>query len=76
VAVAVSGPDSCRSCPVCQALAALREADPDAVHRLELAAAGLITAVRELFAGPAPDHPWHPPAESPAPAWLPIEIGD
>jgi hypothetical protein len=76
VAVAVSDPVSCRSCPLCQGLAALREADPDAVRRVELASAGLISAVRELFAGPPPDHPWHPPVAFRAPAWVPIEIGD
>ena len=78
----MSGPEAtpsdsnCRSCPICQGLAALREADPDAVRRVELASAGLIAAVRELFigpAGPSPGHPWHPPAAAPA-VWQTIEI--
>lgn len=51
----------CQFCPFCQALAALREARPEAVEHLVKAGAELLLAARALLDGSAE------PAGSPAP---------
>jgi hypothetical protein len=43
----------CRACPLCRALAALREANPEAVARMTGAVADLAGAIGDLVAGPA-----------------------
>jgi hypothetical protein len=56
----------CQVCPFCQALAALREARPEAVEHLVKAGAELLLAAKALLdggpepAGPAPGRPRRP----------------
>ena len=59
-AVGARAPE-CQFCPFCQALAALREARPEAVEHLVKAGAELLLAARALLDGSAE------PAGSPAP---------
>jgi hypothetical protein len=49
--------DQCRLCPVCRGLAALREANPEAVARMTSAVAELAAAIGDLVAGPDRDRP-------------------
>jgi hypothetical protein len=55
----------CRLCPVCRGLAALREADPQALTRLGRALADLAAAFGE-FAGGVGEDPEPAPATEPA----------
>jgi hypothetical protein len=71
---AASGPDAdgdaphvgaeCRVCPVCRGLAALREANPQAVARMTGAVADLATAIGEFVAGPDRGEPATPAPEA------------
>ena len=54
------GAPECQFCPLCQALAALREARPEAVEHLVKAGAELLLAARALLEGS--DRPAGPPA--------------
>jgi hypothetical protein len=54
----------CRVCPVCRSLAALREANPEAVSRMGRALTDLATAFGDLGAGVAEE----PEAPVPRPA--------
>jgi adenine-specific DNA glycosylase len=52
----------CQFCPFCQALAALREARPEAVEHLVRAGTELVLAVRALLEAPPADRPAPRPA--------------
>jgi hypothetical protein len=51
---AVGPAPECRVCPLCAALAALREARPEAVEHLAKAGAELLLAARALLDGATP----------------------
>jgi hypothetical protein len=57
----------CRRCPVCRGLAALREANPEAVTRMTRAVTELAGAIGDLLAGP--DRAQARTAPTAAPDW-------
>jgi hypothetical protein len=57
---AVGQAPECRVCPLCTALAALREARPEAVEHLAKAGAELLLAAKALLDGATPDRPAAP----------------
>jgi hypothetical protein len=69
-----SGPDGadsashrggeCRVCPVCRGLAALREANPEAMARMTRAVADLAAAIGDVVAGPERAQPRDPAPEA------------
>jgi hypothetical protein len=72
------GSGECRMCPVCRGLAALREANPEAVSRMGRALADLATAIGDFTAGVAqePDAPV-PRSAPPQPVRVqPIDVTD
>lgn len=50
-AAAAGQAPECQTCPICSAIAALREARPEAVQHLVKAGAELLLAARALFDG-------------------------
>jgi hypothetical protein len=69
----------CRVCPVCRGLAALREANPEALARMGRALADLAAAVGEFAGGTAEEPDAEPPAEpeQPRPVRVQrIDVGD
>ncbi len=67
----------CRFCPVCQGLAALRRAHPQAVEHLEAALTSLLAAVRELAAAQPAQADWPPGGRPTSPPTVErIDISD
>lgn len=58
-----TGSPECRTCPVCQAIGALRHVRPEAVEHLLDAAASLVAALRSAAAAPPGEPPPGPKVE-------------
>ena len=61
-AAAAGQAPECKFCPLCQAMAALRSARPEAAEHLLKAGAELLLAVRALLEAPAGERPAPRPA--------------
>jgi hypothetical protein len=72
------GSGDCRVCPLCRSVAALREADPEAVSRMGRALADLVAALGDFTAGVAeePDAPVPRPAPPQRVRVQPIDVTD
>jgi len=72
------GSGECRVCPLCRGVAALREANPEAVSRMGRALADLAVAFGEFTAGVAeePDAPVSRPAPTEPVRFQPIDVTD
>ena len=65
----------CQFCPLCQAMAALRSARPEAVEHLLKAGAELLLAARALLEGEAEAGPGPKPGDGPVPRRRPARAG-